>query len=108
MAKVRRCAVPDAHRHIMIVRFLCQKLRQSARARVARPAIGGSAPTPQARKRLESIVVMFMDGFEAGLGGADMREKSVGVVRELLGFWFEGAAMGVVLRDWLMPWKRAR
>ena len=49
-----------------------------------------------------------MDGFQAGLGGADMREKSAAVARELHGFWFEGAAMGVVLRDWLMPWRRAR
>ena len=48
-----------------------------------------------------------MGGFQAAVGGKDAREQSAGVAQALHGFWFEGAAMGVVLRDWLMPWKRA-
>lgn len=74
--------------------------------RIARPAIGGIPPTAQAQKRLESIVETFMDGFQAALGGRYSRVQAAGVEHTLQGFWFEGAAMGVVLRDWLRPWKR--
>ena len=91
----------------MIVRLLCQQLLQTARFKIARPAIGGIPPTAQARERLESVVESFMDGFQAVLSGKYSREQAAGVARSLHGFWFEGTAMGVVLRDWLMPWKRA-
>ena len=92
----------------MITRFLCQHLLKTARAKIARPAIGGIPPAAQARERLESIVEAFMGGFEVALVGEYSREKSAGVARALHGFWFEGAAMGVVLRDWLMPWKQTQ
>ena len=107
--------VATAHSHaitgqkwlVMIVRFLCQHLLKTARSRIARPAVGGIPPTAQARGRLESIVEAFMDGFQAAVGGKYSRAQSEEVPRPLHGFWFEGAAMGVVLRDWLVPWKRA-
>ena len=90
----------------MIVRFLCQILLKTARSRIARPAIGGIPPTTQARERLEAIVETFMDGFQAAVGGKLSRKRSAEIGRALHGFWFEGAAMGVILRDWLMPWKQ--
>ena len=92
----------------MIIRLLCRHLLKTARSKIARPAVGGIPPTAQARERLESIVGTFMDGFQAAIGGKFSREKSAGVERALHGFWFEGAAMAIVLRDWLMPWKQAR
>ncbi len=49
-----------------------------------------------------------MDGFQAAIGGKFSLEKSVRIERALHGFWFEGAAMAVVLRDWLMPWKQTQ
>lgn len=90
----------------MIVRWFCQHLLRDARRRIARPAIGNHPPTEMARERLELIVEAFMGGFQAALSGRYSRAHSALVERTLHGFWFEGAAMGAVVRDWFRPWKR--
>ena len=91
----------------MIVQLLCRQLLKTARSRIARPAIGGNAPTEQARVRLEFIVEAFMDGFQVALGGNESRECPAEIPSALHGFWFEGVAMGVMLKDRVMPWKTA-
>ena len=91
----------------MIARFLTGVLLRVARARVSRPAIGSSPPRPAQKQRFEAIVETFLQGFEVALGGKSFA-VAAGVDQELRGFWFEGAAMGVVLRDRLMPWRTAR
>ena len=48
-----------------------------------------------------------MCGFETAFGGKSCA-AATGIDRELRGFWFEGAAMGAVLLDRLMPWRTAR
>ena len=47
----------------------------------------------------------FLGGFQHALEGKSFTVAD-GIEQEWRGFWLEGAAMGVVLRDRLMPWRR--
>ena len=64
---------------------------------------------PGAWRRLERIGECFLHGYHAALeAGAveDLPPRLDAVGREYLGFAFEGAAMGLVLLDHLLPWSR--
>jgi hypothetical protein len=66
---------------------------------------------PAARARLEQAGGAFIAGYRAALEDARdevMVPKLEAVNREFRGFAFEGAAMGLALRDWLTPWRRDR
>jgi hypothetical protein len=63
------------------------------------------------RSRLEQVGCTFLEGYHAALeeeepGALGLRLNEANV--ELRGFAFEGAAMGLSLLDYLMPWKRER
>lgn len=90
----------------MITQLLCGRLLKTARARIARPALGLAAPQPAHSQRLETIVETFLGGFQSALGGKPLAAAEID--RELQGFWLEGAAMGVVLLDRLLPWRAPR
>lgn len=65
----------------------------------------------QARKRLEQIGATFLLGYHAALEEDDLSElaRKLNLIdRELCGFAFEGAAMGLTLLDWLTPWNKRR
>ena len=64
-----------------------------------------------ARARLESIGTAFLSGYHAALdrGGPEgLAVPLERVDRDLQGFAYEGAAMGLALLDWLTPWRRDR
>lgn len=65
----------------------------------------------QARERLEQIGSTFLRGYHNALEETDpsaLAQRLNLVDRELRGFAFEGAAMGLVLLDYLTPWNRRR
>jgi hypothetical protein len=65
----------------------------------------------QARQRLEKIGVTFLLGYHAALeeqDSATLVQHLDRIDRELRGFAFEGAAMGLALLDLLTPWKKDR
>jgi hypothetical protein len=64
-----------------------------------------------ARLRLERIGITFLSGYHAAIenpGPLALAEQLNSTDRELRGFAFEGAAMGLALLDMLTPWKRDR
>ncbi len=65
----------------------------------------------RARARLEGVGATFLRGYHAALEaeGDEALVRRLGEVEsELRGFAFEGAAMGLALRDLLKPWGRGR
>jgi hypothetical protein len=61
----------------------------------------------QARQRLELIGATFLRGYHAALEENDVSmlgRRLNSIDRELSGFGFEGAAMGLTLLDHLVPW----
>lgn len=74
----------------------------------ARGFRGGDAAT---RARLENVGAAFSAGYHAALE-FDRPEEFAPVLDRVelhfRGFAYEGAAMGLALRDWLTPWARTR
>ena len=67
--------------------------------------------TERARRRLEAIGRTFVDGYHAALlddAPERLARRLAAVDPERRGFAFEGAAMGLSLRDYLTPWRRDR
>lgn len=63
------------------------------------------------RERLEQVGVSFTTGYHAALEEDELpglEDRLAAVQAEWAGFAFEGAAMGLALRDWLTPWRRDR
>jgi hypothetical protein len=72
---------------------------------------GFRGATEDMRLRLEQMGEAFLDGYHAALEHETQANLAVtlnGVNEELLGFAFEGAAMGLALLDYLTPWRRTR
>lgn len=72
---------------------------------------GFSVRDEAARLRLESIGGAFLEGYHASLeaeGDEPLAARLNLVEAELRGFAFEGAAMGLALRDFMRPWGRGR
>ncbi|MBV8678797.1 MAG: DUF1702 family protein, partial [Planctomycetaceae bacterium] len=66
---------------------------------------------PEVRQRLEGIGEIFLHGYHAALEGGECGALVLrlnAVEAEFRGFAFEGAAMGLALLDYLMPWRRDR
>jgi hypothetical protein len=66
---------------------------------------------PAMQARLERLGQVFIAGYHAALERAQpesMLTVLLSFPRELRGFAFEGAAMGLALQDWLTPWVRNR
>ena len=66
---------------------------------------------PAMRARLEQIGQTFVSGYHAALEDDDLKvlvPKLNSLDRDLQGFAFEGAAMGLALLDFLTPWRRDR
>jgi enediyne biosynthesis protein E3 len=64
-----------------------------------------------ARKRLEQIGITFLSGYHAALeetGFVPLARRLETVDRDLQGFAFEGAAMGLALLDCFTPWRKDR
>ena len=91
-----------------------------ARLRVALAGIGpeeadfarrGFSLVAGPRARLETVGHAFVYGYRAALADDDpgaLECTLAAVDQELRGFGYEGAAMGVMLRDLLAPWRRPR
>ena len=65
----------------------------------------------KARAQLEHIGITFLYGYHAAIENPEplaLARELKSVERELGGFAFEGAAMGLALLDMLTPWKRDR
>ena len=65
----------------------------------------------QARLRLEEIGVTFLLGYNAAIATHDLSvlaQQLKSIAREVRGFAFEGAAMGLTLLDGLTPWRPSR
>ena len=63
---------------------------------------------PEVRHRLEAIGATFVDGYHTALDVAHadrLAERLEGVPREMAGFAYEGAAMGLAVLDTVMPWR---
>jgi hypothetical protein len=63
------------------------------------------------RQRLEQVGYTFVRGYNAALEESkpqELEQRLNAVEREHRGFAFEGAAMGLALQDYLMPWSRRR
>jgi enediyne biosynthesis protein E3 len=63
------------------------------------------------REQLERVGTAFLAGYHAALAGDEpvaLAAKLDETELEWRGFAFEGAAMGLALRDWLTPWNRGR
>ncbi len=63
------------------------------------------------RRRLEQIGETFLSGYNSavfGLGADELGEHLNSIPRELRGFGFEGAAMGLEMLDALTPWRTQR
>jgi hypothetical protein len=66
---------------------------------------------PRARRRLEEVLSSFLLGYRAALRGGEggpLAARLDVVASESRGFAYEGAAMGLALRDALLPWGRRR
>jgi len=64
-----------------------------------------------ARQRLEQIGVTFLSGYHAALeetGLVSLARRLSTVEKDLQGFAFEGAAMGLALIDFITPWRKDR
>jgi enediyne biosynthesis protein E3 len=64
-----------------------------------------------ARQRLERIGQIFLHGYHAALAseGLDVLVEELGAVEpDLIGFAYEGAAMGLSLLDAITPWRKDR
>ena len=64
-----------------------------------------------ARQRLEQIGVTFLSGYHAALeetGFVSLARRLSTVEKDLQGFAFEGAAMGLALLDYFTPWRKDR
>lgn len=71
----------------------------------------GFALVPGPRRRLEEVGRTFVRGYRAALEDDDpdaLAAALAPVDLELSGFAYEGAAMGLALRDALAPWRRSR
>jgi hypothetical protein len=71
----------------------------------------GFALVPGAQARLEQVGRAFIHGYRAALQDDDagaLERALAPVDDELRGFAYEGAAMGVMLRDRLAPWRASR
>ncbi|WP_425376255.1 DUF1702 family protein [Rhizobium sophoriradicis] len=66
---------------------------------------GFRAATPQARSALEEAGMAFVRGYNRALGSSEAAtiEQSPRIAQRLKGFFMEGAAMGLGIRDG-MPW----
>jgi hypothetical protein len=63
------------------------------------------------REQLERVGVAFLAGYHAALEEAQpgaLAARLDRIERMWRGFAYEGAAMGLALRDWLTPWRRSR
>lgn len=72
---------------------------------------GFNASNPEARALLERVGAAFVLGYHAAL--EESRESALltrlnSAPLAARGFAFEGAAMGLALRDWFTPWNRCR
>ena len=64
-----------------------------------------------ARQRLEQIGITFLSGYHAALeetGFVPLARRLSTVEKDLQGFAFEGAAMGLALLDFITPWRKDR
>jgi enediyne biosynthesis protein E3 len=64
-----------------------------------------------ARQRLEQIGITFLSGYHAALeetGFVPLAHRLATVEKDLQGFAFEGAAMGLALLDCFTPWRKDR
>ena len=64
-----------------------------------------------ARQRLEQIGITFLSGYHAALeetGLVSLARRLSTVEKDLQGFAFEGAAMGLGLLDFITPWRKDR
>jgi len=80
-----------------------------AEASFARRGFRGD--NPDARPRLERIGATFLHGYHAALDDARpeaLVQALATTADEMRGFAYEGAAMGLALRDLLAPWRRSR
>lgn len=71
---------------------------------------GFRGATPEVRQRLEAIGATFVEGYHAALDVARadlLPERLQGVEREMAGFAYEGAAMGLAVLDTVMPWRNS-
>lgn len=78
-------------------------------ARVARR--GFRCDDEDVRARLEAVGTAFLEGYHAALerpagGAAALGARLDALPRELVGFAYEGAAMGLALAARLLPWRR--
>lgn len=65
----------------------------------------------QARPRLEHIGATFLCGYHSALADTDadrLAHQLAAIDNEMRGFAYEGAAMGLALRDMLAPWRHRR
>lgn len=72
---------------------------------------GFRGATVEMQARLEQVGATFVGGYHAALEHDDLEallDELTRVDLELRGFAFEGAAMGMALRDGLTPWRSAR
>jgi hypothetical protein len=63
---------------------------------------------PNARARLTSVALTFIDGYNAAWQAAGLEERFEALDPSRRGFAFEGAAMAMMLGDVLLPWRRPR
>ncbi len=72
---------------------------------------GFQEDNPSVRLRLERIGQTFLHGYHAALlddHPAPLARRLAAIDPELRGFAFEGAAMGLTLMDYLVPWRKNR
>ncbi|MFQ5655163.1 MAG: DUF1702 family protein, partial [Planctomycetota bacterium] len=66
---------------------------------------------PAARRHLEAIARVFVSGYHIALeesDGATLRARLDSTEPGVRGWAYEGAAMGLALRDHFSPWRRNR
>ena len=71
----------------------------------------GFAQVPGPQQRLEEVGRTFVRGYRSALEDDDpewLARRLDRIEPELTGFAYEGAAMGIALRDTLAPWRRPR
>ncbi|GAB6068471.1 DUF1702 family protein [Methylothermus subterraneus] len=70
---------------------------------------GFQVQDPRARERIEQIGAAFLHGYHAALLVDEplrLAERLAQTEAELVGFAYEGAAMGLALSDFFTPWQR--
>ncbi|HUC85819.1 MAG TPA: DUF1702 family protein [Candidatus Acidoferrales bacterium] len=97
------------------MKSFCAKARRSLlglpREETSCERRGFRVTTGEMRIRLEEVGAFFLSGYHAALEHDDfgaLVRKLNSVYLEGRGFAFEGAAMGLALRDFLTPWRRNR